>query len=357
MASLRPDQLLDLVQATQHSYREKKWVDLSMPFQNYYFPRLVRSEDGKKRPQKGGDLLEWKAQVANQGSYRRTGLYNTDVLNKVNLLDNAQIIWAFQDAHYIFDDREPKWNRGEEQIIDLTELYEHGLYNDFFNGIEPDLWSAPTSSAQNPMPLAGFPFWLQRSATAAFGFNGGNPTGFAAGAGGILVADVPAWANGTFTWAVISPADFIAKVVEAMTKCEFKAPSPYPNLVKEAPDWGLYTVYHNIGVMLQLLQAGNENIGDDIAKYMGNPVIKGIPVQYVPALENTASIAQDTTRPFYGINWSTFEYFFKEGESLRKHPMYQSGTAHRVMVRYLDNSGNLVCYNRRGNFFGYDSTV
>lgn len=349
--------MLDLVQATQHAYKEKNWVDLSLPFQKYFFPRLVRSQDGKKRPEQGGDLLEFKLQIANQGSYRNTGFYNTDVLNKVNVLSRAQITWGFQDANYIYDDREPEWNRGRAQIISLTELNEHGLYNDFFHGIEQDLWKAPTSATQNPMPMFGFPFWLQKSSTADFGFNGGNPTGFPAGAANVLVAAVPRWSNGTFTWTTISPDDFVIKVLEAMTKCEFQAPDPYPNLVKEKPDWGLYTVWSNLAVMMRLLQAGNTGLGDDICKFMGNVVMKGIPVQWVPALDNADSGAQDTSLPFYGINWSNFNYFFKEGESLKRQPMYRAPTSHRVWVRYLDNAGNLACYKRNGSFVGWDATT
>jgi hypothetical protein len=76
MASVRHDQIADVVQSTQHKYREPQWVDISMPFQRYYFARLLKGQGGdmKKRPEIGGDLLEWKLRVRNQDSFRVTGL-------------------------------------------------------------------------------------------------------------------------------------------------------------------------------------------------------------------------------------------------------------------------------------------
>ena len=98
------------------------------------------------------------------------------------------------------------------------------MYNDFFEGMEERMWTAPTSNTQSPRPPSGIPFWLQQSATAAFGFNGGDPSGFAAGAGGIDSDTYPNWKNGTFTYNAISDDDALDKWAEACEKCYFKAP-------------------------------------------------------------------------------------------------------------------------------------
>lgn len=358
MASLRHDQIADFVQATQHRYREPQWVDISLPFQTYYFARLLKGQGGdmKKRPERGGDLLEWKLRVRNQGSGRVTGLYNQDVLNRINVLDNGQITWSYQDAHYIIDTREPKWQSGPERIIDIVALDEQGLYNDFFELMEPLMWSAPSSSSLDPMPPAGLPFWLQTSNIAAFGFNGGDPSGWSAGAGTLATGTYANWSNGTFTWKVISPEDFALSLAQAMDYCHFEAPQPFPNLVAEKPKWGFYTVQYNIQKLRLILQGGNPTLGDDILTHMGTAYARGTPFQWVPALDNSESDAYVTTRPLYGVNWNTFEYFFKEGEAMVRHPM-QAAASHRVMKRYLDNSGNIVCYDRRRNFAAYDSTA
>lgn len=360
MASLRPDQIADLVQATQRNFRSPQWVDISLPFQDYFFARLIKGKGkGKmrKRPERGGPYLDWKLRVRNQGSGRVTGLYNIDVTNRINVLDNAEITWSFQDCNYIFDDRESKWQSTPEKIIDIVELNEQGLYNDFFELMEPLMWTAPSSSSLDPMPLAGIPFWIQKSSTAAFGFNGGDPAGWAEGAGGILTSTYANWSNGTYTWAVLSPEDFVEKTVEAMDKCYFKAPQPFPNLVQETPDWGLYTVYETIRNLRRLLQASNDRFGDDVAKYMNTVTVRGTPLEWVPALDNSTSDALDTNNPLYGINWETMSYFFKEGEAMQRQPMKQSAHAHRVKERFLDNAGNICNYDRRRNFVGYDSTT
>lgn len=361
MASLRHDQIADFVQATQRVFKSPEWADISLSLQKYYFARLLKGQGTKKmrkRPERGGPYLDWKLRVRNQGSFRTTGLYNVDTLNRVNVLDNGEITWSYQDANYIIDTREPKWQSGPEKIIDIVQLDEQGLYNDFFDGIEPQLWSAPSSSTLDPMPIAGIPFWIQKSSTAAFGFNGGNPTGWTSGAGGISTSTYANWKNATFTWAVVSPEDMVEKTIEAMDKCYFEAPQPFPNLVKERPDWGLYSgSYETLKQLRRLAQSQNENLGDDVAKYMNTVTIRGNPVEWVPAMDNSSSDAYDSSRPLYGVNWATLEYFFKEGEAMVRQPMKQSAHSHRVLERFLDNSGNTVCYDRRRNFVGYDSTA
>jgi hypothetical protein len=360
MASLRPDQILDLVEATQKNFKSPQWVDLSMNLQKYYFARLMSgggTRKLKKRPEKGGPELEWKLQVRNQNSGRNTGLYNVDVLSKVDLLDDASITWSFQDVNYIVDTREKKWNSGAEKIIDLTKVYEHTLYNDFFELMEPLMWSAPSSSTLDPMPPAGIPFWLQSSSTAAFGFNGGDPAGWTStGAGGVLTSTYANWSNGTYTWAVLSAEDFVEKTCEAMDKCYFEAPDPFPNLVKERPSWGLYTVYAVIRQLRRLTQAQNENLGDDVAKYMNTVTVRGVPLEWVPALDNSDYDSYDSNNPLYGCNFETLGYFFKEGEAMARQPMQQVGNMHRFKKRFMDNAGNIVCYDRRRNFRAYSSS-
>jgi len=356
MPSLRHDQIADVLQHTLPLYKRGKWADISLDLQKYYFARLFKGEAMKKRPERGGTNLDFRLRVRNQGSYKRTGLYAIDELNKINVLTNGSVDWAYQTANYIIDTRESTWQSGPEKYLDVTKLNEQGLDNDFFEGMETDLWTAPSSSSMDPMSLAGIPFWLQSSSTAAFGFNGGDPTGFTDGAGNIATGTYANWKNGTFTWAVISPEDFVEKTVEAMDKCHFEAPAPFPNLVpNEKPNWGLYTVYHVIKTCRRILQASNNGLGDDVAKYMGNVVVKGTPLEWVPALDNSDSGAYDSTNPFYGVNWETFEYFFKSGEAMARQPLKQSAHSHRVLERHLDNSGNCVCVDRRRNFRAYSS--
>ena len=138
-----------------------------------------------------------------------------------------------------------------------------------------------------------------------------------------------------------------------MDFCYFEAPAKFPELGGGNPDWGLYTVHSVLATMRRLLQAGNDNLGPDVAKWAGDVVVKGTPVTWVPSLTNSDSPAYDSTAPFYGINWKTMEYFFKEGRNMVKHPPTQAPNQHTVRIRVMDNWGNFVCYDRRRNFVFY----
>lgn len=354
MASLNLDAMADFVQVTLKKYKKKAWADISLPLQKYIFSkRLFKDKD--RKPEMSGPMCEWKLRVANQGNFKFTGLFAVDTTNRVNVVTNADQPWAMSTTNYIYDLKEPAFQGGPETIIRYMDLNEQGLMNDFFAGMETAIWTAPSSVNQNPRPVSGIPFWLQQSATT--GFNGGDPSGFLSGAGGISVSQYPNWSNYTYAFAQVSRDDFVEKTVNAMDYCYFQAPVDFSQLGGGDPDWGLWTTHPVLSYCRRVLQAGNDNLGNDVAARSGQVLVRGIPLDWVPALTNTQSPAYASNNPVYGINWRTFEYFYLQGWSQVKHPPFRVANQHTTYMRCMDDTGQIVCYDRRQNFVGYCSVT
>jgi hypothetical protein len=348
--ALYHEQIDDFVELTLNRYFKNEMIDISLPLQEYSF--ASRWFKSKKKPERGGPRLEWKLRISNQGTAKHSGLYAVDDTNRVNVMTKARQEWSKQTVNYIYDIDEDAFQSGPETIYEEMKLNEQGLYNDFFELMETAMWTAPSSSSQDPRPPAGIPFWIQKSAT--LGFNGGDPSGFSDGAGGIATSTYSRWKNYTGTYKQVSRDDLVEKVINACDYCNFKAPKSYPEIGGGEPQWGFYTVHSVLATMRRLLQAGNDNLGEDVARYAGNVLVKSTPVEWVPALSNSESEAYDSSAPFYGINWKKFEYFFKSGRNMVKHPPKKAARQHTVREHHMDNWGNFVCYDRRqGGFVFY----
>jgi hypothetical protein len=350
MATLRHHQMDDFVKLTLDRFKKDEWVDISMPLQEYHF--ASRWFKSKQKPERGGPRLNWKLRVDNQGTAKHSGLFAVDYTNRKNVMTEAKQEWSKQTVNYIYDIDEEAFQSGPETIIREMKLHEQGLYNDFFALMETAMWTAPSSSSLDPMPPSGIPFWIQKNAT--LGFTGADPSGWTAGAGNIATETYPRWRNYSGTYVQVSRDDLVEKVVNACDFTYFKAPRSYDEIGGGKWQYGFYTVHSVLATMRRMLQAGNDNLGPDVARWSGQVLIRGTPVEWIPALTISESDAYDSSNPFYGINWNKFEYFFKEGRNMVKYPPKQSAVSHTVRERHMDNWGNFACYDRRqGGFVFY----
>lgn len=355
---LLPDQIDDFVTNTQAKVNRKTWVDLSLDKQKYWFAWLLQQKAKKNKPVDHGSYRkEFTVQTTNTGSFQDSEMFASVQTTVKDLNTTGYVLWAKQLCSYMYDIDEDLFQGSPEMIIRTLEVRIHSMFNDFFEGMEERMWTSPTSSTQNPRRPSGIPFWIQKSATAAFGFNGGDPANFSAGAGNIAVADVPNWNNGTFTYQTLSDDDGIDKWVEAIDKCHFMAPHDFSELAGGKPDYSFFTTYPVLQVLRKYLRNQNDDLGGDVAAFRGNVLLRGTPVFWVPALTNTDSAAYDVSNPIYGINWNTFDWFFQKGRN--RHMTKPMTPSNQPTVRkvYLINWGNFECVDRRSNFVAVDSDL
>jgi hypothetical protein len=197
----------------------------------------------------------------------------------------------------------------------------------------------------------GIPFWVQKSATE--GFNGGDPSGFSAGAGDLSTSTYPNWKNYTFSYAAVSRLDLLAKWRKASEFTKFMPPNKYPEQAAGLGQYRYYTTYRLLAPLEALLEGRNENLGVDLAKYAGDVVFKGVPVKWVPQLENSSAAGYDSTDPIYGINWKVLRPYTKTGRwKVRSKPMTLP-QQHTVRAVFTDYWLQQLCIDRRRLFVGY----
>ena len=339
---LMHDQLDDFVNLTLDRFERKNWVDISLDLQHYIFASNAFKKN--KDPEAGGVRLNWKVQVTNTGTFKDSELYGVDTTGVKDLMKKATQEWSKQTVNFKYDIDEEIFQSDAETIIKEISVRNHSMHNDFFDGMEVRMWTAPTSSTQSPRPPSGIPFWLQQSSTAAFGFNGGDPAGFADGAGGIDSDTYKNWRNGTFTYNTVSDDDLLTKWAEACEKCYFRAPHSFRQ--------HFYTVDSVWDECQKLLRASNDNLGNDLGSFRGAVVFKGNVLSWVPALTEPDNDAYDANDPLYGIDWSTIEYKFQKNRNMIRHRPIQAPGQHTVREVHMDNWGNFRCLNRRRNFVG-----
>lgn len=347
---LMPEEIDDLVALTEKTQQRKSWVDLSMPLQHYEFASRIAKN--KKTPMSGSYRLEWKVQKTNQQNAKHSALFAPDTTGIANVFTTASVAWTKQVSSYSYDVDEELFNQGREQIINELDTRRHQMFNDYFDLMEIAIWSSPASSAVSPAEPLGIPHWLVKNATE--GFNGGDPSGWSEGAGGISVATVPRWKNYTFSYTAPTEGDLLRKVRRAMDYTKFISAHSFSELAGAKHDFCNYTVHAIIEQLEDQLRARNDNLGTDLGKYDGQVTIRSTPVRWVPALDNAEYDTYDSTSPWYGVNWGNFQYFFRKGRDMMVGKPKQAPLSDTGRNVFLDSWGNARMLNRRtGGFVGY----
>ena len=212
--------------------------------------------------------------------------------------------------------------------------------------LEPKVWTAPTDEADaedNPM---GIPFWVQKNKTTGItgGWNGGDPSGFTNGAGGITVASAPGWNNYTGAYTAISNEDLIKILRRAMYKLRFKAPGI---LGKDIPKERMNT-HLLMGLEMQLdlvdvAKNNNDRLGWDLGKGDMETKFYGHGLEIVPYLDN------DTDNPIYLIDYNTLFPITLKGDRFRESKPKIDDKNHNCYVVFTDLTYQYVCTNRKRN--------
>lgn len=341
---LTPDQLDDFVTLTLSKFKKKAWTDLSLEHQEYIAVSLLTD---KAVVEQGGKDISFRLKTKNTGNARNSGMFQTDITNVDDVMISASVPWAMQTTNFSYDVNEDIFQSDGETIIKELLIRDHDAMSDMAELTEENFWSAPTSSADTrPM---GLPFWLQKDATTApeGGFNGGNPSGFNAGAAGVDSTVHTRWRNWTFGYSQVSLDDVVRKTKKSLAFTSFQAPVPHPELGFGESKFNIYTTYRVQEPLERLAEKRNDNLGSDLAKYMNSVLIGGVPVKWVPFLE-----ANDTSDPLYGVNWGVFRPFVKSNCNMRRSKPKEAARQHNVREVHVDNAQNYICYDRRKTFVG-----
>lgn len=337
--------------------------DLSLPLQEYKYASRLFSGNLKKDTMSTSEC-KWKVKVNVNDNFQTVGLYHRDSSTRVNTLDQGEMKWALTTNNYHYDIDEEIFRTGGRQIYDYIEDLERDLMTSFYTGMEDLIFGpGPTGPTQSPFSVASLLWWITSTVdsvnenNAPKGFNGSEPVGWQAnGVGGISCSQYPQWRNRTFPYTAISRSDFVEEVISSMDLCQFVPPVQRPDIVDQRrQNWELLTTHSVLAACRRLLQMGNDNIGDDVAAHSGTVYIRGVPLNWVPAWTNQASVNARTDGIILGVNWATFRAYYAAGRQMRKRRAFQHPEMSNVRVRCMDDSVQMVCFNRRANFRGWST--
>lgn len=334
--------------------------DISLPLQKYKY--ASRMFDPAGHNVMSTSQCKWKVKVDTNDNFQVVGLYHRDSSSRVNVLSEGELKWGLTTNNYHYDVDEEIFRTGGRQIYDYIASLERDLMTSFYTGMEDIVMGpGPSTATQSPFPPVSLLWWITSTSdsvtenNATEGFTGDAPVGWA-DVGGINPATYAQWMSRAFPYTKVERDDFIEKTINSMDLCEFEPPVERPDIVTQGrPNWELLTTHSRLAEGRRLLQLGNDNIRDDLAAHSGAVYIRGVPMNWVPAWTNSASANARTDGVILGVNWDTFKCFYAAGRRMRKRKAFQHPLMSNVRVRCMDDSVQLVCFNRRANFRGYST--
>ena len=293
---------------------------------------------GRKKVFDGGDDWEFQAQIDHNHSARAVGLYETDGGAITDTMITLKVNPRHLNAFYHYDQREPAFQRGGVKIVDLVQTRVTAMQMSLFELMEEILWTKPEDSDDDKTPF-GMTYWVTKA--AAEGFNGGDPDGFLLGRAGKTTAAYPRWANYGSPYVAVTKEDLIRKMRRGSRQTKFRSPVSHATPKVGGMKNGIYTNDGVIGIMEEILEDQNMNLGNDLASKDGRTLFKGTPVQYVPKLDD------DTQNPVYTIDWMWMAIGILAGWENQLTKPYMVPNKHTV--RRVDNDCTLqmICTDLR----------
>ncbi len=290
----------------------------------------------------GGRGMTWEVMVSSSTAAKNTGLFEVDDVDVPDVFQKANVDWRHSTTNMAFDRREEEMNSGVARIVNLVEARRTTAMISYAELLENDFWTNPADSADKKK-LFGVPYWIVWNATE--GFNGSNPSGYTSGAGNLNSDTYTRWKNWSAQFAAVSKDDLVKKMRKASTFTRFMAPKrSNPRTFNTGDQYGYYCTYSILSGLEELLEAQNQNLGNDIASKDGQTLFRSNPLTWAPILENKDS------EVLYGINWGVFKVAFLSGEVFRQTGPMQAPLQHTVIHAHWDSTRQVIVRDRRRNF-------
>jgi hypothetical protein len=293
---------------------------------------------GRKKVFDGGNDWRVDYQMDHNHSAKAVGLYETDGSSVNDSMVKATVSPRHVNANYIYDLREPAFQRGGVAIVDYIKTKYTGMMVSFYELLEEILWGKPDDSTDETTPY-GLAYWVVKNATE--GFNGGNPAGFSSGRGGIDTTAYPRFANWTAQYADITKQDLIRKMRNAARKTKFRSPVSHSKPTVGGMKNGIYLNSDTIGLLEEALEDQNMNLGNDLASKDGRTMFKGTPLTYAPYLDD------DSTDPIYMLDWKWLAVGVLAGWENNLSKPEKVANKHLVRRVDLDVTLNMMCTDPR----------
>jgi len=337
--------IADLVTGTLQELGRMKFNQIATDLQNYeVMGRIMKKQ---KVQFDSGIGIRRTILVEKGSSARNVGLYETDQVDVEDGLQTISVDWRHTTCNWAYERREMLMNKGPEKIVDLIKVRRAMSMIDLADHMETSWWSAPTSSSDKT-EIWGIPYWIVQSDSE--GFNGGNNSVYTDGPGGLSASTYSGWKNYTAEYASVSKDDLIRKMRKAVRQTNFKSPVDIPDYRKgRGQQFRIYVTDTTIGLLEELGEAQNENLGRDLASMDGSITFRRNPIVWVPYLDTAVSPSDGSTvnDPIYMINYAWFCPVFLRGDYLRESSPRPAPNQHNVFHVHVDLTWNVLCTCRR----------
>ncbi len=341
MAQLQAADLADLVKVTLNELGEMKFSDIMSDYQNTIaLKRIMRKH---KMTFDAGPEVEFNFMFDTGRSARFVGLGAIDIVDITPVMDKGKVPYRHVTWNWAVERREIAMNRSPRKIVDIVKTRRISEFGAAVKLFEQRFWRCPAAS-DNVNPY-GVPYWIVKSNTAATtndGFNGTLPSGYTTVAN-ISPTTYPRWANYATQYTLVTKDDLIRKARAMAWFTDFEP------LVDDIPtyntgdDLAYYTNYALLSQLEELLEAQNDNLGNDVASMDGKTMLRRVPVVAVKELN------LDTTNPLYQINWGEFKAMGLRGEWMHETVEPQVSGQHTMAATHTDCSFNWFVRDRRRN--------
>lgn len=334
---LLASQLSDLVAMTQKDLGRPNFTEISSDLQNHTAMRTLLKKN--RVVLTGGTGVEWNVMVNHANSASNVGLGASDNVNIVDTMVKANADWRNTTANYAFIGQEIDMNRDPARIVDLVKERRIACMISLSELMEDNFWGPPVAVDDTVTPW-GVNTWIVKNATE--GFYGGAPSGYTTI--GLNPTTYPRWKNWTGNYTAVTKDDLVRKLRKASRFTNFKPPVEGIPTFHTGDMYAYYSNYAVISGLEEILEAQNDNLGNDIASMDGKVLFRRGPVEWVPKLE------ADTTNPIYGINWGSFKTYVLQGWWLKETnvPIYPG--QHTISAHFLDCTYQWIVKNRRCHF-------
>lgn len=342
MATLTDSDIQDLVKGTLKELGKGRFNQIATTLVSYEcMSKLWKQDRVDFEPALG---IQRTILTDHNSMARHVGQYETDIAAVNDAIQTIDVPWRRTTTNWSYSRDEMLVNAASPQrIFDLIKVRKAQGYIALAELMEQAFWSKPTDSTDKLKPF-GVPYWLVANATA--GFNGGDPSGFSAGAGNLTAATAPAWQNYTALYTAVSKADLITKLRTAYRNINFKSPIDIQDYRKGTGQrYRLYMNEATIRPFEDLAEAQNENLGRDVASMDGTVTFRRNPTIWVPFLDNTTS----PTNPVYMIDFGVFHVGALKGAAMKETEPLRSATQHTVFTVHVDLTWQIYTDSRRSH--------
>lgn len=339
--AIQATDIADLVSTTLNELGELKFTDLMSDYQNTIALKRVMKQN--KMTFDAGPEVAFNLITDENHSARFVGLGAVDSVDMPNVMTTGKVPWRHITWNWAIERREIAMNRTPRKIVDLAKTRRVAAFGSAIIKFEQHLWRVPAAS--NTTEPYGIPYWVVKSNTAVTtndGFNGTVPSGYTT-VGNINPTTYPRWANYATQYTNVTKDDLVRKWRRMSVYTDFMPLVDQIPVYNTGDDYAYYTNYAVLGLLEELLEAQNENLGNDVASKDGSVMFRRVPVTFVKELD------LDTTNPVYAINWGEFKTMGLRGEWMVETAIPIQPGQHTVSATHTDCTFNMFCRNRRRN--------